>query len=128
MLPMLTVIGIGAKVSCNRIDTFLQSPEKPQITSFGSSIKFEDVSASFPSNSFNPEEESRKEDGSSEMRKSRLVLRGMNLSFPNNSLSVISGPPGSWKSLLLSAILGEAHVLGARLCHNASVASSKAAI
>jgi ABC-type multidrug transport system fused ATPase/permease subunit len=109
MLPMLMVMGINAKVACDRINKFLQSPEKPQNTSFGSSIKFEDVSVSFPSNSFSNQEE-REEDGS-ETPESRFVLRDMNLSFPNSSLSIISGPTGSGKSLILSAILGEADVL-----------------
>jgi len=46
------------------------------------------------------------------MQKDRFILRDLNLSFPSNSLSIISGPTGSGKSLLLAAILGEVDVLG----------------
>jgi len=37
----------------------------------------------------------------------RFTLRNITLQFPNKALSVISGPTGSGKSLLLAAILGE---------------------
>ena len=45
----------------------------------------------------------------------KFVLRDITLDFPNNSLSVISGPTGSGKSLLLAAILGEAEVLAGNI-------------
>jgi ABC-type nitrate/sulfonate/bicarbonate transport system ATPase subunit len=42
----------------------------------------------------------------------RFTLYGINLEFPVNELSVISGKTGSGKSLLLAAIIGEAELLG----------------
>ncbi|PQE04986.1 ABC bile acid transporter protein [Rutstroemia sp. NJR-2017a BBW] len=102
MVPFLFMMGINAKVSCDRIDTFLRSPEKPENTYPGESITFDKVSVSFPSKSEVVEDE-------------RFVLRDLTLSFPNNALSVISGPTGSGKSLLLSAILGEVEVLSGNI-------------
>ncbi|THV47194.1 hypothetical protein BGAL_0328g00070 [Botrytis galanthina] len=103
MVPFLFMMGANAKVSCDRIDSFLKSPEKPENTYPGDSITFENVSVSFPSKSKISEEEDR------------FVLRDLNLQFPNNALSVISGPTGSGKSLLLSAILGEVEVLSGNI-------------
>ena len=38
------------------------------------------------------------------------ILRGVNLSVDQGSLAIVSGPVGSGKSMLLRAILGEAHL------------------
>ncbi|KAA8569106.1 hypothetical protein EYC84_000776 [Monilinia fructicola] len=103
MVPFLFMMGMNAKVSCDRIDSFLRSPEKQENTFPGDSITFENVSVSFPSKSKISEDEDR------------FVLRDLNLQFPNNALSVISGPTGSGKSLLLSAILGEVEVLSGNI-------------
>ncbi|OWP07539.1 hypothetical protein B2J93_8991 [Marssonina coronariae] len=104
MVPFLFMMGMNAKVS---------SAEKPENTYPGDSIAFERVSVSFPSNSNVPKEvdenEGQDEDGKS--GESRFILRDLTLKFPNRSLSVILGPTGSGKSLLLAAILGEVDVL-----------------
>jgi ABC-type transport system involved in cytochrome bd biosynthesis fused ATPase/permease subunit len=42
-------------------------------------------------------------------------LRNINISFPDNELSVISGKTGTGKSLLLAAILGEVDVLSGKI-------------
>jgi ABC-type multidrug transport system fused ATPase/permease subunit len=114
MLPFLLVMGINAKVSCDRIDAFLKSAEKPENTLPGDSISFNKVSVSFPSKDV-PEECKNQDNGESqephEALENKFVLRDLNLDFPNNSLTVISGPTGSGKSLLLAAILGEVDVL-----------------
>ncbi|PVH85773.1 hypothetical protein DL98DRAFT_511322 [Cadophora sp. DSE1049] len=112
MVPFLFMMGINAKVSCDRIDTFLRSPEKTQNTYPGDSIAFDKVSVSFPSKSETPNEVAEDEDAEAqEARANRFVLRDMTLKFPNNALSLILGPTGSGKSLLLAAILGEVDVL-----------------
>jgi ABC-type multidrug transport system fused ATPase/permease subunit len=116
MVPFLLVLGINAKVSCDRIDNFLRSPEKPGNTLPGDSIIFNKATVSFPSK-VNAEDkgEDQDEEEAEAARlalENRFVLRNLNLEFPNNSLSVISGPTGSGKSLLLAAILGEVDVLG----------------
>ena len=97
-IPFLMVMGINAKVGCDRIETFLRSPEKPDNVHPGESISFSNVSVTFPYNS-------------KDLVEDRFTLRELNLRFPNNALSVISGPTGSGKSLLLAAILGEVEVL-----------------
>lgn len=103
MVPFLFMMGMNAKVSCDRIDSFLRSPEKPENTYPGDAITFENVSVSFPSkNKISGDED-------------RFVLKDLTLQFPNNALSVISGPTGSGKSLLLSAILGEVEVLSGNI-------------
>lgn len=102
MIPMLLVFGVNAKVSADRIDKFLQKPEKPENTYPGDSISFDKVTLSFPS-------ETQKDDDD------RFVLRDVSLEFPNGALSVISGPTGAGKSLLLAAILGEAEVLSGNI-------------
>ncbi|RDW69893.1 hypothetical protein BP5796_08290 [Coleophoma crateriformis] len=97
-IPFLMVAAINAKVSADRIEKFLRLPEKGENTHPGESVSFHNVSVTFPHDSEHPRED-------------RFTLRDLNLSFPNNSLSIISGPTGSGKSLLLAAILGEVEVL-----------------
>jgi ABC-type multidrug transport system fused ATPase/permease subunit len=102
MLPYLMTMGVNAKVSVDRIDKFLHAPERVENTYPGESVSFYNASISFPSESTNAEDD-------------KFVLRDITLDFPNNSLSVISGPTGSGKSLLLAAILGEAEVLAGNI-------------
>ncbi|TVY65766.1 ATP-dependent bile acid permease, partial [Lachnellula suecica] len=115
MVPFLFMLGINAKVSCDRIDNYLKSPEKPKNCLDGDHISFEDVSVTFPSKSnlkdLIAEETEDEDEETSTERKNRFVLRDITLDFPSKSLSVISGPTGSGKSLLLAAILGEVNLL-----------------
>ena len=99
MIPMLVTMGVNAKVSADRIDSFLQIPDKEENTYPGDSISFNNVALTFPSDNHKGDDDDR------------FVLRDINIDFPNDALSVISGPTGSGKSLLLTAILGEADVL-----------------
>ncbi|KAH7382010.1 P-loop containing nucleoside triphosphate hydrolase protein [Cadophora sp. MPI-SDFR-AT-0126] len=93
-IPYLLVSAINAKISSDRIENFLRLPEKPENTFPGDSISFHNASVSFPR-------------GSADSNADTFTLRELNLEFPNDALSVISGPTGSGKSLLLAAILGE---------------------
>ena len=101
VLPELISDGLEAWVSVKRIDKYLQSPERDDYLSVGLSIAFEHASIAWPSDS---KEES-----------DRFVLRDINLNFPSSELSVITGPTGSGKSLLLAAILGEADRLSGHI-------------
>ncbi|KAH6672198.1 putative ABC bile acid transporter [Halenospora varia] len=93
---------VEARTSLNRIEKYLQLPEISQ-NSCGPRITFENASIVWPS------------DEKNEDTHDRYVLRDINLSFPENELSVISGKTGTGKSLLLAAILGEADTLTGRI-------------
>ncbi|PYI02730.1 P-loop containing nucleoside triphosphate hydrolase protein [Aspergillus sclerotiicarbonarius CBS 121057] len=97
-IPYLMVAAITAKVSSDRIDKFLHSSEKGENTHPGEAVSFHGASVSFPCDD-------------PDSLTDRFTLRNLNLVFPNHALSVISGPTGSGKSLLLAAILGEVEVL-----------------
>ncbi|KAI9826732.1 MAG: hypothetical protein M1819_007277 [Sarea resinae] len=97
-LPELTTDLLDAWVSVERIEKFFRSPEKVDVTVPGPTVSFEGVSVCWPSDNDSPDPD-------------RFVLKGLNLEFPKNELSIISGKTGSGKSLLLASILGEADLL-----------------
>jgi ABC-type multidrug transport system fused ATPase/permease subunit len=110
-VPWLQAQTIKATVSCDRIDAFLKSDEKPENTLPGNSITFDKASVSFPSKTI---EDNQVDEDIQSLRGAlgnRFVLRNLNLQFPNRQLTVVMGPSGAGKSLLLAAILGEADVL-----------------
>ncbi|KAI4194394.1 MAG: hypothetical protein LQ350_007789 [Teloschistes chrysophthalmus] len=94
-IPQLITQAIDAWVSVRRIEDYLVSPEKSVFTGRSESISFQDVSLAWPSDAQYAEE------------KKRFVLENVTLSFPHGEMSVVSGPTGSGKSLLLAAIVGE---------------------
>ena len=85
-----------SKVSLDRIQNFLNEEETKKYNSLevdplGNRIAFEDVTVSWNNmdNSFK--------------------LRNINIEFKTRELNVVIGPTGSGKTLLLMALLGEAH-------------------
>lgn len=100
-LPELISAGFEALVSINRIDSYLKGSEVEESLPEGTSISFEDVSIAWPV----------EEDGETDVDTDRFTLRNVNVSFPHGELSVITGKTGTGKSLLLSAMIGEADVL-----------------
>ncbi|KAK7714767.1 hypothetical protein SLS57_007010 [Botryosphaeria dothidea] len=99
ILPMATMQLLDAMVSASRIEKFLQTAEKKQTTVAGDYVGFKNATVAWPASNSSANDDNR------------FLLRGINADFPNNSLSVIHGPSGSGKSLLLAAIIGEAQVL-----------------
>lgn len=114
MVPFLFMMGINAKVSCDRIDNFLKSAEKPENTYPGEAIAFDNASVTFPSKAIDAkesEEGGEEDEEDREARLNRFMMRDLTFQLPNNALTIITGPTGSGKSLLLAAILGEVDVL-----------------
>ncbi|KUJ23669.1 putative ABC bile acid transporter [Mollisia scopiformis] len=99
VIPELTTDLIDAWISVERIEKYLNAPEISKNTSAAPNISFENASIAWPS-----DEEKEDDD-------LRYVLRNINVSFPDNELSVVSGKTGTGKSLLLASILGEVDVL-----------------
>ncbi|CAG7558968.1 unnamed protein product [Fusarium equiseti] len=97
-LPELFTLGLDSLVSLRRISTYLDEPEKQTELLVGDRISFHNASVAWPSAS----EKSMEGD---------FALSKLSLSFPNHALSVVSGKVGTGKTLLLSAILGEADLL-----------------
>jgi ABC-type multidrug transport system fused ATPase/permease subunit len=99
--PEIITMSIDALVSMRRIEAYLTSPEKVKNTESGDSVAFQDATVAWPSDE--------------EIEPDAFQLKDIDVSFPKGELSVISGPTGSGKSLMLLAILGEAEVLSGKV-------------
>ena len=85
---------LNASISMKRICRFLGQPNRSSAVVPSEVIEFQDATVAWPGNSgFNGK------------------LTGLNLQFPKDALTVIMGPTGSGKSLLLNAILGGTDVI-----------------
>ncbi|GAB1192358.1 hypothetical protein APSETT444_001549 [Aspergillus pseudonomiae] len=93
---------MNAMVSARRIEQYLELPEHNNCHTDGEAIAFSQTTISWPSNIV--EEET-----------SDFKLRDINLQFPLGELTVISGPAGAGKSLLLLATIGEADLLDGQI-------------
>ena len=98
VIPEMVTELLDCMVSAKRIQDFLDSPEREDTLKPGQTVTFREATIAWPSDA--PEQD-----------EDQFCLRKINLSFPRNELSVISGRTGSGKSLLLSSIIGEAEVL-----------------
>ncbi|OJJ42757.1 hypothetical protein ASPZODRAFT_20284 [Penicilliopsis zonata CBS 506.65] len=96
VLPEMLANGVNAVISLARIDAYLQDSEKEDIHIPGPDISFHDATISwYPQ---------------SDRGDSPFSLRNVSLNLPSAGLTVITGPTGSGKSLLMAAILGECAV------------------
>ncbi|KAF2454202.1 P-loop containing nucleoside triphosphate hydrolase protein [Lineolata rhizophorae] len=96
-VPEIVTNIFDAWVSLNRINGYLNRPDQVVVTAPGEVVAFKGAHISWPSDT-TPDEDT-------------FVLRDVNLEFPPNELTVISGHTGSGKSLLLASLLGEVEVL-----------------
>lgn len=98
LVPELATDFFNARVSFGRIEEYLNSPEQVDATVHADAIYFEGASIAWPC--------------SDEKKGSRgFELRDLDLSFPRYELSIIAGPTGAGKSLLLAAAIGEADII-----------------
>jgi ABC-type multidrug transport system fused ATPase/permease subunit len=102
VIPELTTDFLDAWVSLKRLQEYLDAPEVTPYREDGADVSFEKATIAWPS-------DEKLEDSE------RFVLRGLDVTFPKGELSVIYGQTGTGKSLVLSAILGEAELLGGKL-------------
>lgn len=102
VIPEMVTEMIDAIVSSRRIQEFLDSAERSKVSEPGENISFQNATISWPSDE--KEEQDR-----------TFHLQNLNLDFQMGELNVISGRTGSGKSLLLSAIIGEADLLEGKL-------------
>jgi ABC-type multidrug transport system fused ATPase/permease subunit len=97
-LPHLISTALEAKISVDRIDKYVGSPDKaPSQSNAADAVEFQDAVVTWPV----PESS---EDGI-------FCLSGLSLRFPPKGLGVVTGRTGSGKSLLLLSILGECDIL-----------------
>lgn len=101
IIPGLIADGLEAKISADRIDKYMKTPDKVVNTVPAKNIAFKNASVAWPSDQTEDQE----------VDKDRFALRSLDMAFPMKGLSIVSGRTGSGKSLLLSCLLGECEVL-----------------
>ena len=112
-VPVVFQDYFGARSNASRMDGYLRRAEQKIILypSLSGKVSFRDASIMWPSDEAEGEASLKEPMAQSH----RFSLNRINLQFPVGELSVISGKTGSGKSLLLSAIIGEAELLGGRI-------------
>ncbi|KAL4925350.1 putative ABC transporter [Aspergillus undulatus] len=98
ILPEVVTDLLDAGVSLRRIARFLGLEDYADDRVPGDGIVFSNATITWPSKA-------------SEDSDSQFQLKDLNLNFPSEALSIISGRSGAGKSLLLQAIIGEADVV-----------------
>lgn len=96
IVPHAIIDWTQARISLGRIEAFLNSPERVDLTVDADLIAIKSASIAWPRDEHVPE---------------RFVLQIDQIVIPRNELCVIAGPTGAGKSLLLAAIIGEADIL-----------------
>ncbi|KAI9318473.1 P-loop containing nucleoside triphosphate hydrolase protein [Dichotomocladium elegans] len=95
-LPMMFVWALQARVSVKRIEDFL---DQDDVEIKGSQMILDGVKIGFVGGAtFGWEKD-----------ESKAIIKNLNLSFPQNKLSIVCGPTGSGKTTLLSSLLGETY-------------------
>ena len=94
IIPKLIMQMLEAAISAARIERYFEEREVTCYTDVADTLSFANAFIAWPTD---PAYASL-----------GFSLRAINLSFPTNELSIISGTTGSGKSLLLAAIIGEA--------------------
>ena len=96
LVPELITDFLNAWVSFDRIEIYLNSIERSDTSIGAERVSFQNASVAWPSD---------------EHHSGQFTLHNLHFAFPKHELSIITGPTGSGKSLLLSAIIGESDIL-----------------
>ncbi|CAB4373887.1 unnamed protein product [Rhizophagus irregularis] len=113
ILPEVFMDGSQAYVSLKRIENFLNEDEitdselenGDNSLGRGSKIAFENATITW----------NRLGDEKINAEEQEFKMRNLNLDFPIGNLSIICGPTGSGKTLLLMSLLGETNVISGRV-------------
>lgn len=92
----VTSMFVSASVSIQRISTFFAEPDSASNVVSSDSIELQDAAIAWPGSAITEQD---------------ATLKGLTLKFPPDVLSIITGPTGAGKSLLLAALLGESDIL-----------------
>ncbi|TBU62826.1 P-loop containing nucleoside triphosphate hydrolase protein [Dichomitus squalens] len=114
-LPDQVFAMLHAYVSMQRIERFLNEEEVP---AWASSLKRDVTSASSNETEVGFDTATFEWDIAEKETPSRFTLGPLNIRFPPGQLSLVSGPTGSGKSALLTALLGEMHCTSGRVILN----------
>jgi len=101
IVPELVTNCFDALVSVGRIQEYLESAEKKEIITKSPRIAMVDATIAWAADI--------------DDERNRFCLRNINLEFLSGELNIVSGRTGSGKSLLLSALLGEADLISGRI-------------
>lgn len=111
LLPVVFQDYLGAKVNAQRMESYLKEPDQEKFLdpSPTGSVAFRDAFIAWPSE--------KQQNGKNKPVDSpdNFILREIDIEFPVGELSIIHGETGTGKSLLLSAILGEADLIRGRI-------------
>ncbi|PSK34014.1 ATP-dependent bile acid permease [Elsinoe australis] len=103
LIPYGIIQTLDAKTSCERLDQYFRLTERPAYRQNGPQVEFHDASIAWrPASKRNGQVKD-------------FMLHGINCRFPNGKLSVIHGSTGSGKTLMLTAILGEAFLASGKI-------------
>lgn len=137
ILPEVFIEWLQALISIRRIQTYLDEDEIEPPSSEDEidllsdnvpkkiSIGFNDATIGWSQQNYTDEVTDAQDNITSEASSTSFILKDLNIQFPNNELSLISGSTGSGKTLMMLGLLGEAIILkGTAHCPRQAVADT----
>lgn len=134
ILPEVFIEWLQALISVRRIQTYLDEaeidPPNDEVTNLQNnnkvvSIGFDNATVGWSQQNYTDEIYDEQNNVTTAASSTSFILKDLNLKFPNNELSLISGSTGSGKTLLMLSLLGEAIILkGSAHCPRQAVADN----